>query len=99
MSKDTARISVERIIKDLQAKTRGQGRVEMALPGVGVLNIYDGIAAVAFDEPLIGHANHTSNKNWSTNNRKKHADGYLTNTKMEKFALAEVAILTDIEWV
>jgi hypothetical protein len=90
ISKDTVRIGVERVLKDLQAKVRGQGKVEMVIPGLGVFNCYDGIAAVAFDGGLIGQSSVTTNKNLTSVGRKRLADNFLTSGKMEKFYLQEV---------
>jgi len=62
----------------------------MAIPGVGVFNCYDGIAGVAFDDALVGHAQQTTNKHLSSVGRKRQAKGLLTTETMEKFQLAEV---------
>ena len=89
ISKDTARLSVERILKDLQAKVRASGRVEMVLPGVGCFNVYDGIAAVAFEDALIGQAVQATNKNLKPLDRKNQAENFLNSDAMEKFQLSE----------
>lgn len=90
VSKDTACIAIERVIKDLNSKVRGSGRVEMAIPGVGVLNIHDGIVAVAFDEALSAQSTICTNKHWNSVARKKEAGNFLTSSAMEKFQLTEV---------
>jgi hypothetical protein len=81
---------VERVLKDLQTKVRSAGKVEMVIPGLGVFNCYDGIAAVAFDGGLVGQSSVTTNKNLTSVNRKRLADNFLTSGKMEKFYLQEV---------
>jgi hypothetical protein len=90
LNKDTARIAVERILKDLQAKVRSSGKVEMCIPGLGVLNIYDGIAAVSFEESLTAQSNQITNQHWNSVTRKKESQNFLTNEVMEKFKLREV---------
>jgi Ca2+-binding EF-hand superfamily protein len=65
------------------------GQVEMALPGVGVFNVNNGLAGFAFEKGLIGHAIHTTNKHYTSTDRKKVAESYLTNDTMDKFYLSE----------
>ena len=91
-SKDTCQIAVERILKDLAAKVRASGRIEMALPGVGVFNVGDGLAGFAFETALVGQTIETTNKNLSSVDRKKQAESYLTTDTMEKYHLNEVEI-------
>lgn len=62
----------------------------MTIPGLGVLNICDGIAAIAFDESLVAQSNQITNHHWNSVHRKKEAQNFLTNEVMEKFRLREV---------
>jgi hypothetical protein len=65
----------------------------MAIPGVGVFNVHDGIVAVAFEEALSAQSNIATNKNWNSVARKKEAQNFLTNSAMEKFQLSEVVMV------
>lgn len=62
----------------------------MAIPGLGVLNVHDGIVAVAFDESLVAQSNQITNQHLNSTARKKEAQNFLTNEAMEKFRLREV---------
>ena len=64
----------------------------MSIPGVGVFNVHDGLAAVAFEDALVGHTQHTTNKHLSSAAKKQEARGFLTKEAMERFQLAEVGL-------
>lgn len=93
LSKDDAKVGVDRVIKQLAQDVRSKGRCEMIIPSIGVFSVHNRIASVAFDEGLSNDAQIISNKNYTSISRKKKAQKFITEDVMDKYSLSQVMII------
>ena len=85
VSKDVARTSIERVVKQLSKDVRKRGVCEIVIPTVGVFSVRGSIAAVAFDNGLESDAKMITNKNLDYSKRKEQSRNFVTVDAMDQF--------------